>query len=43
MQLYAFTTAYRAPKMRNGSVTVILWRRMWPAIPADYQAVLICM
>ena len=29
--------------MSNGSVTVILWRRMWPAIPANYQAVLICM
>ena len=29
--------------MSNGSVTVILWRRMWPAIAANYQAVLICM
>ena len=29
--------------MSNGSVTVIPWRRMWPAIAANYQAVLICM
>ena len=44
MQLYhAVRLYYRAPKMRNGSETVILWRRMRSAILPNYQAMLICM
>ena len=29
--------------LRNASGTVVLWRRMWPAIAANQWAVLICM